>query len=133
MPTYTPLTQNPSYRRGARPLILVNVNDFRKLSRLATTASWLDEFLGLLNNGVELDLFKSMCRLGITTSDLAPGDVTKTGLAHGVLAGGKVESLRQAHCLAFSSADHVNCQRASRDKGQCSLHLTTVSKMILGR
>src|ERR1700735_2034122 len=92
---------------------LINVDDFHKLSRLAATMSWLDKFLGLLNNGVKLDLCKCACQLGITTSGLASGNVTKTSLAHGLLAGGKVESLWQAHCLAFSSTDHVNRQCAS--------------------
>ena len=90
--------------------------------------SWFHKFLGQLDNTIEFDFCKGACRLSVAAGGFTPGNVTKAGLTHGSFAGGGIKSFRKADCLAVSSTDHCDCQRACGDKGQCPFDLAKVSK-----
>ena len=70
----------------------------------------LHEFLGFLNNGIELGVCEWVHWHGITMGSLTPSHVAETSLAHGVFAGGEIESLREGYHLAFASMGHCNGQ-----------------------
>src|ERR1700733_9199092 len=82
-------------------ITIINVDDFCRLGTVAVRSNWLHEFSGFLNNGIKLGVCEQVRPCGITTGSLTPSCVAETSLAHGVFAGGEIESAREGSRLAF--------------------------------
>jgi hypothetical protein len=107
-------------------ITIINVDDFCRLGGLAARSDRLHEFSRFSNNGIELGVCERTRRRGVTTGSLTPSRVTKTSLAHGVFAGGEIESPREGYHLAFASTGHCNGQCPGGNESQRPLHLSMI-------
>jgi hypothetical protein len=103
-------------------VIVIDLNNFNTLCRHFASTIWLkvNEWLGFLNNTIELGLHEPTRRCGVRTGGLAPGRIIESCLALRLLAAKVIESAREGYCLitlvfASVSVGNFDRQRPSSD------------------